>query len=43
MIKHTELNNIIVNYTVINDYTCDVDMNVDLEDMRYKVRNEVRT
>ena len=43
VIKHTELNNIIVNYTVINDYTCDVDMNVDLEDMRYKVRNEVRT
>ena len=43
VIKHTELNSIIVNYTVINDYTCDVDMNVDLEDMRYKVRNEVRT
>lgn len=42
VIKHTELNNIIVNYTVINDYTCDVDMNVDLEDMRYKVRAEVK-
>ena len=41
VIKHTQLNNIIVNYTVINDYTCDVDMNVDLEDMRYKLRNEV--
>ena len=43
VIKHTELNSIIVNYTVINDYTCDVDMNVDLEDMRYKIRSEVRT
>lgn len=39
VIKHTDLNNIIVNYKVINDYTCDIDSNLDLEDIRYKVNH----
>ena len=39
VIKHTDLNNIIVNSKVINDYTCDIDSNLDLEDIRYKVNH----
>lgn len=43
VIKHTPLNNILVNYTAIRDYSCDVDNNLDLQDIGYKLRNEVRT
>ena len=39
VIKHTEYNNIILNYTAISDYSCDVDSNLDLEDIRYKVNH----
>ena len=38
VIKHTDLNNVIVNYTAIRDYSCDIDYREDLERIREATR-----
>lgn len=42
VIQHTLLNNIIVDYVPIRDYTCDVDNKEDLEKMRQTIREVER-